>query len=209
MKRAFLIFLALVTALSVSANPLVLLSGSPPSVGGTTYTLQDDYGSSPGALDGAFTHIGSAANRLHVASYFVAGTEGGSAPYSATKVGVNIKKFGNPTWNFVISLRTNSSNLPNGTVIASTASTAASTISTTAAWVELTITGGTLTNGTVYWLSIDCDGSDASNYLDWQHTTDVPSDNFVRTYTTSSSTGTSGWAGLDNTMRSLRVYKSP
>lgn len=215
MRRALATLLALAAVCALNAATKVGGTGAT-KVGGTgatkvgvvsAYTLKDQYVTSPGSAK----KVGSAVGNKYAGEYIRAGTEGaGGAGYNVVRVVWKMRRTAtmSPDFNVTMSIRTNVANLPNTTaLVASSTTFAASTLTTSFADKEFLFSSTALTNNTVYWFIIECSGTnDTNNCIEIQDVTNVPSDNFARTYYRFSPDGSDWTAAGENTMRYIQTY---
>lgn len=176
--------------------------------GGPSYVLRDRYVTSPGSA----RKIGSVAGNRYAGEYIVAGASGGGGTgYNVAKVVWKMRRTAtiSPDFNVTMTIRALNGAVPDSSALAtSTTTIAASTLTTSFADVVFLFPSTALTNNVVYWFIIECSSTnDVNNCIEIQDVTNVPADNFTRSYFRFSADG-SDWTTTspENTMRYIEIY---
>jgi len=146
----------------------------------------------PNEVGASLVNFGTTSNPERAQSFKALG--------DATKVRVHVSKSGGPEDNLEVTIQSDSSGSPSGTVLG-TATLAGSDLTTTGTWYDLTLSAD-LTDGTTYWLVFGRDG--ANDNINYYRTYSVASS--VRYADGNAAVFTSSWSNLSTEDIVFTVY---
>jgi hypothetical protein len=152
---------------------------------------EDTSGASEGTID-----FNNQSDRNYMGTYFVA-----TSTYTISSINLFLQKVGSPSWDITVALYSNNTNKP-GTLISLSSTVASSGVPGTETETSFTL-GGSIINGTTYWLVLNgASVGDVSNYIKWHSV----SGTYPGYFQTQKSADAITWAGFSNITGKSKIY---